>query len=194
MSLGLQGDQTRFPNPNGKQPWIFIRRTDAETPILWSPDVKSWLIGKDPDPGKDWGQEENGTAEDKMIGWYHQLNGREFEQVPGDGEGEGSLVCCWGPCKESDMTEWLSNNPLKLTAIELHKLPNSYLNLLKFFILRKTTLKEKYKSQSFLQASDIQRTWHLAFKTLNSVLTWTLLAACPLGKVTYSVSSTVKWR
>ena len=118
--------------------------------------------------------------------------------APEDSEGEGSLVCCipWGPCKESDTTEWLNNNsPLKLTtAIELHKLPNSYLNLLNFFTLRKTTLKEKYKFQSFLQANDIQGTWCLAFKTLSSVLTWTPLAAYPLGKVTYSVSSTVKWR
>ena len=75
------------------------------------PDVKSWLTGKDPDSGKDWGQEENGTTEDEMVGWHHQLSGQVFEQTPGDTEGQGSLACCspWG-CKESDMTWGLNNN------------------------------------------------------------------------------------
>ena len=78
---------------------------------LWSPDVKSWLIGKDPDTSKDWAQEEKATTVDEMVGWHHRLNGHEFEQAPGDGEGQGSLVCCspWG-CKESAMTELLQNN------------------------------------------------------------------------------------
>ena len=93
--------------PKGNQPWLFIRRIDAEAeaPILWLPDAKSQLIGKDPDDGKDWRQEEKGMTEDKMVGWHHQLNGHEFEQAPGDGEGQGSLACCspWG-CKESDTT------------------------------------------------------------------------------------------
>ena len=88
-------------------------RTDAEAeaPILWSPDEKSWLIRKDPDAGKDWRQEEKGTTEDEMIGWYHRLNGHELEQAPGDGERQGSLACCspWG-LKESDMTEQLKNS------------------------------------------------------------------------------------
>ena len=72
-------------NPKGNQPWIFIRRTDAEAeaPILWPPDVKSQPIRKDPDAGKDWRQEEKGTTEDKMVGWHHQLDGHEFEQAPG---------------------------------------------------------------------------------------------------------------
>ena len=87
-------------HPKGDQSWIFIGRTDveAETPIPWLPDVKSWLIGKDPDAGKDWGQEEKGTTEDEMVGWHHQLDGHEFEQALGDGEGQGGLVCCspWG--------------------------------------------------------------------------------------------------
>ena len=100
-------------NPKGNQPWIFIERTDAETKalILWPPDAKSWLTGKDPNPGKDWRQEEKGTTEDEMVGWYHQLNGHEFEQALGVGEGQGSLACCspWD-CKESDTTEWLNNN------------------------------------------------------------------------------------
>ena len=82
-------------NPKGNQPWIFLGRIDAETeaPILWSPDTNSWLIGKDPDAGKDWEQEEKGVIEDEMVGWHHQLNGHEFEQAPGDREGQGSLVC-----------------------------------------------------------------------------------------------------
>ena len=85
-------------------------RTDAEAEaaILWSPNAKNWLIGKDPDTGKDWRQEK-GTAEDKMVGWHHWLNGHEFEQALGVGEGQGSLACCspW-VLKESDMTEWLN--------------------------------------------------------------------------------------
>ena len=98
-------------HPEGNQPWIFTRRTDAEaeTPILWPCDTKSWLTGKDPDAGKDWGQEEKGMTEDKMVGWHHQLNGHEFEQALGVGDGQGSLACC-SPrgCKESDMTERLN--------------------------------------------------------------------------------------
>ena len=79
--------------------------------IFWPPDAKRWLTGKDPDAGKDWRQEEKGTTEDGMVGWYHRLNGHEFEQTPGGSEGQGSLACCspWG-CKESDMTEHLNSN------------------------------------------------------------------------------------
>ena len=94
-------------NPKGNQPWLFIGRTDAEveTPILWPPNVNIWLIGKDPDAGKEWRQEEKGMTEDEMVGWHHQLNGQEFEQTPGDSEEQASLVCCspWGR-KELDMT------------------------------------------------------------------------------------------
>ena len=83
-------------------------RTDdeAETPILWPPDAKNWLIWKDPDAGEDWRQEEKGATEDEMTGWHHQLNGHEFEQTPEDSEGQGGLVSCspWG-CKESDTTK-----------------------------------------------------------------------------------------
>ena len=96
-------------NPKGNQYWIFFGRTaaDAEATILWSPDPKNWLIGKDPDAGKDWRQEEKGTTEDEMAGWHHWLNGHEFEQALGVGGGQGSLVCCssWDH-KESDTTEW----------------------------------------------------------------------------------------
>ena len=95
----------------GDQPWDFFGRNDAkaEAPVLWPPHVKSWLIGKDSDAGRDWGQEEKGTTEDEMAGWHHWLDGREFEWTPGDGDGQGGLVCCssWGR-KESDTTEWLN--------------------------------------------------------------------------------------
>ena len=79
-------------HPKGNQFWIFIGRTDAEaeTPILWLPDIKSWLIRKDPDAGKDWRQEEKGMTEDEIIGWHHCLNGHEFEQAPGDGDGRAA--------------------------------------------------------------------------------------------------------
>ena len=108
-------------HPKGNQSWIFIGRTDAkaETPILWSPDVKNWLTGEDPDAGKDWRQVEKGTTEDEMVGWHHRLNGDEFEQALGV-DGQGSLACCspWGQ-KESDMIEslnwtfgwWLHSTP-----------------------------------------------------------------------------------
>ena len=93
------------------QSWVFIGRTDveAETPILWPPHVKNWLIGKDCDAGKDWGQEEKGTTEDVMIGWHHWLKGHEFGWTPGVGDEQGGLACCglWGH-KESDTTEWLN--------------------------------------------------------------------------------------
>ena len=109
-------------NPKGNQLWIFIGRTDAEAevPILWPPDAKNWLIGKDPDPGKDWGQEKEAT-EFEMVGWYHWLNGHEFEQTPGDSEGQGSLVCCspWG-YRESDKTELLNWTELRLPLSLMH--------------------------------------------------------------------------
>ena len=87
-------------NLKRNQPWIFIGRTDAEAeaPILWPPDVKSQFTGKDPDAGRDWGQDENRVAEDEMVGWYHWLNGHELEQTPGDSEGQGILVCCSSQC------------------------------------------------------------------------------------------------
>ena len=97
-------------NPKGSQPWLFTGRIDAEAPILWPSDAKSWLIRKDPDAGKDWRQEEKGMTQDEMVWWHHWLNGHEFEQAPGDGEEQESLVCCspWG-CEQLDMTEWLNN-------------------------------------------------------------------------------------
>ena len=98
-------------HPKGNQSRLFIGRTDAEVeaPILCPPDVKNWFIRKYPDAGKDWRQEEKGMSEDEMVGWPHRLNGHDFEQALGVGDGQGSLVCChlWG-CKELDMTEWLN--------------------------------------------------------------------------------------
>ena len=101
-------------HPKGNQSWIFLGWTDAEaeTPILWPPDVKNQLIGKDPDAGQDWRQEEKGMIEDWMVGWHHQLDGHEFEQVPRVGDGQ---VCCspWGR-KESDTTDWTTIYLLEL--------------------------------------------------------------------------------
>ena len=91
-------------NPKGNQLWTFIGKTDAEAPDLWPPYGKSWLTGKDPDVGKDWGQEENRETGDETVGWHYWLNGHEFEQTQGDSEGQESLMCCssWG-LKESDL-------------------------------------------------------------------------------------------
>ena len=98
-------------HPKGDQSWVFIGRNDAEaeTPVLWPPHAKSWLIGKDPDAGRDWGQEKKGMTEDEMAGWHHRLDACEFGWTPGVGDGQGGLACCnpWG-WKESDMTEQLN--------------------------------------------------------------------------------------
>ena len=103
--------------PKGNQSWIFIGRTDVEAkaPILWPPDTKSWLIGKDPDSGKDWKCKEKGTTEDEIVGWHHWLNGHDFEQSLGVSDGQGGLVCSspWGR-KESDTTKWLNWTELNL--------------------------------------------------------------------------------
>ena len=141
-SLGLQGGPP--VHSEGDQPWVFFGRNDAkaETPILWPPDVKNWVIGKDPDAGRDGGQEEKGTTEDEMAGWRHQLNGREFEWSPGAGDGQVGLPCCnsWGR-KESDTTErlnWTVLNWLCASAEVMKYYPN--VNLL---ILRKIFYSKK---------------------------------------------------
>ena len=112
----LDSKKIKSVNPKGNQPWIFIGRTDAEAPILWPPDAKSRLIGKDPDAGKDWMQKEKGVTEDEKVGWHHWLSAHEFEQNLGDGDGQGSLVCSspWGR-KELDTTDW--------TKLNLNKCP-----------------------------------------------------------------------
>ena len=105
----LERKKIKPNNPKGNQLWIFIGWTDAEAPILWPSDVKNWLIGKDPDAGKDWRQKEKGKTEDEMVGWHHQLDGHEFEQTLGAGDGQGGVACC-SPCgcKALDTTELLN--------------------------------------------------------------------------------------
>jgi len=95
LESSLDSKEIKSVSPKRNQPWIFIERTDAEVeaPIFGPPDAKNWLIGKDPDAEKDWGQDK-GTTEDEMVGWHHRLNGHEFEQILGDSEGLGSLACC----------------------------------------------------------------------------------------------------
>ena len=120
-------------HPKGNQSWMFIERTDeAETPILWPPDGKSWLIGKDSDAGKDWRQEEKGTTEDEMAGWHHWLDAHEFGWTLRVGDGQGGLVCCssWGR-KESDMTERLNWTELKCMHIRTMERVD-YLNIAVF--------------------------------------------------------------
>ena len=106
--------EIRPVHPKGDQSWVFIGMTDAEaeTPIFWPPDVKSWLIWKDPDAGKDWGQEEKGTAEHEMVVWHHQLNGPGFGWTRGVGDGQGRQMWCgsWGHKEMLDTTEWLNWN------------------------------------------------------------------------------------
>ena len=104
---------------------------EAETPVLWPPHVKSWLIGKDPDVWRDWGQEEKGTTEDEMAGWHHWLDGHESEWTPGVGDGQGGLVCynSWGP-KESDTTErlnWTEDHNVLPLALFVRKRPKTHL-------------------------------------------------------------------
>ena len=118
----LDNKEIQPASPKGNQSWIFIGRTNAEAPILWPPDSKSQLTGKDPDAGKDWGQEEKGGTEDELVGWHHWLNGHEFEQTPGDGGGQGSLACCspWVTKSQTCLSDW--------TIVQWRNLANSTLN------------------------------------------------------------------
>ena len=141
----------------GDQSWVFFGRTDvkAETPILWPPHVKSWVIGKDPDSGRDWGQEEKGTTEDEMVGWHHQLNGHEFEWTLGVGDGQGGLVCCssWG-CKEWDTIEQLN-----WTELMLKWSPTSIILFFSSFILllfSMSTLNKRITFFLLMNKDDIQ--------------------------------------
>ena len=118
----LNREEIKPVNPKGNQPWIFIRRTgaEAEAPILWPPDVKSQLIGKDSDAGKNWKQKEKRVAEDEMVGWCYRLNGQEFDQTLGVGDRQGSLACCspWDH-KESDTTKWLNWTELTREGVRI---------------------------------------------------------------------------
>ena len=115
-------------HPKGNQSWIFIGRTDAkaETPVLWPPDAKNWLLGKDPDTWKDWSREEKGMTEDEMVGWHQWFNVHESEQAPGVGDRQGGLACYspWS-CKESDVTERLNWTELKSPVSECSFLSSS---------------------------------------------------------------------
>ena len=144
---------------------MFIGRTnvEAETPILWPPDAKSWLIWKDPDAGKDRGQEEKGTTEDEMAGWHHQLDGHGFEWTPGAGEGQGGLACCgsWG-CKESDMTE-----PLNWTELQVK---------LEIYILMLTI----HFSSKCATVPELQIQWTHNYEK-NSRVTFMIFTYCEFG-------------
>ena len=134
----LDCKETQLVHPKGNQSWMFIGSTDAEaeTPILWPPDAKNWLLGKDSDAGKDWRQEEKGTTEDEMVGSHHWLNGHEFEQALRVDDGQGSLVCYspWGH-KESDRTEQLNWTKPRVSWICLMILTVPCILSLKFFSL-----------------------------------------------------------
>ena len=125
-------------HPKGDQSWEFTWRTDveAETPILWPPDAKTWVIGKDLDAGKDWGQSEKGTTEDEMVGWHHWLDGHGFGWTPRVGDGQGGLVCCssWGH-KQLDMTGWLNWTELNWTDYPLISIRSVVMTPLSFLIL-----------------------------------------------------------
>ena len=109
LNCAVREDDVRRPNLSILKEITGRTDAEAETPLLWPPDVKNWCTGKDPDAGKDWRQEEKGRTEDDLVGWDHQLDGHECEQAPGVGDGQGGLACCspWGH-KELDMTEWLN--------------------------------------------------------------------------------------
>ena len=113
----LDSKEIQPVHSKGDRSWVFFGRNDAkaETPVHWPPHAKNWLIGKDSDAGRDWGQEEKGTTEDEMAGWHHWLDGCEFGWIPGNGDGQGGLACCnsWGH-KESDTTEQLNWTELML--------------------------------------------------------------------------------
>ena len=115
-------------NPKGNQPWIFIGRNNTEAPTFWPPDANSWLTGKDPDAGKDWGQEEKGAIEDKMVGWHHWLNGHESEQTPEDSEGQGKLQFMESQ-SQTPLSDWTTTSPLSWASFLLPTPPGSHRGL-----------------------------------------------------------------
>ena len=141
-SLGLQGDPTSPFWRRSALGFLWKEWSKAETPVLWPPHAKSWLIGKDSDAGRDWGQEEKRMTEGEMAGWHHWLDGRESQWTPGDGDGQGGLACCgsWGR-KESDTTEWL--NWTELIVLLLLKMCKRQVLILSVFKkMKKLKLKE----------------------------------------------------
>ena len=153
-------------NPKGNQSWLFIGRTDAEaeTPILWLPDAKNQLTGKDPHVGKDWRQEQKGITEDEMVGWHHWHNEHELEQVLGVGDGQGSLAYCnpWGG-KESDTTEGLNWTELRLTWIEVLALA-----LMQIQMTQNEPLLNLFWNLPFLDWASILGIWVNSFSILTS--------------------------
>ena len=145
----------------GDQSWVFIGRTDAkaETPVLWPPHAKSWLLGKDSDAGRDWGQEEKGTTEDEMAGWHHWLNGRVFAWTPGVGDGQGDLACCspWGRKEStwlSNWTNWLTvwlDKLFWISAVSMRR--SSPLDLL---LLQPGPRMDKYRAELPSQSTDLK--------------------------------------
>ena len=154
---------------------MFTGRTDAEAeaPILWSPDAQSRIIRKDPKAGKDWRQK--GMIEDEMVGWHHRLNGHEFKQAPGDGEGQGSLACCspWGR-KESNMTEWLNNNNLEY-------IKNVYNNNKK----KQTTHFKKWTLNLNIHFSTVTQTWNKYMKRCSTSLAIRKCKSKPQWNITW---------
>ena len=118
-TLGIPSDckEIQPVHPRGNQSWIFIGRTsaEAETSILWPPDAKNWLTGKDPDAGKNWRQEEKGATEDEMVGWYHRLDGHGFGWTPGVGDGQGGLACCGFMWLQRIRHDWATSLSLSLS-------------------------------------------------------------------------------
>ena len=137
----------------GDQPWDFFGRNDAkaETPILWPPHVKNWLIGKDSDAGRDWGQEEKGTTEDEMAEWHHWLNECESEWTPGVGDGQGSLACSnsWGHKESDTLSDWTKLNSMKyLITFLLQTLKLFYLQRNPLFFFRQSWIELLNQTQS----------------------------------------------
>ena len=157
----LDYKETQPLHPKGNQVWIFIGRTDieAETPILWPPDVKDWLIWKDRDAGKDW-RREKGMTEDEMVGWHHRFNGHEFEQGPGVGDGQGSLACCSprGP-KELDTTEQLNWNINKILKFSSSITVATFQILSSYMWLLTTMLDSKIQNISIITETSVGQCW-----------------------------------
>ena len=140
-SLGLQGDPTSPFWRRSALGFLWREWNKAETPVLWPPHAKSWLIGKESDAGRDWGQEEKGTTEDEMAGWHHRLNGRELEWTPGVGDGQGGLSCCDSRGrKESDTTEQLNWTELNWIILRFSYQAFSPQGCIKFILIQYTYL------------------------------------------------------
>ena len=153
------------------QPWDFFGKNDAkaEAPVLWPPHAKSWLMGKDSDAGRDWGQEKKGMTEDEMAGWYHWLDGHESEWTPGVGDGPGGLVCCdsWGR-KESDTTEWLKWTELNWESHCSQWLLTNYSSMKAYDTIDRLIISKQVESGEAVEKDWID-CWNCSFGTTNSI-------------------------